>query len=714
MMKIDENVLACDHQSPQRGMKSHRRGSRRLEAIRRVLLAFLVLGFASACDRTLSFSWTGRADTDLAFSEFFHADHTVFVRFMPQYPNAYHGPVVAENGTGTYALGQGDYSEGADGTKVYAAVGSTRLMWNVNLQQGKWHTLAMTADRGAANTTYTVFLDGAPLDPPFSVSNSHWQLPAGTLRLGKRTDGVTTIGNDAQFYGLIDDLAVFSDDLSPSEIQALTAGSYDFDGNEADLVAAYTFDDGASGPKLGRSYQVAGAASKRMSTDNHFDSDSSAFSLPTAHATMHLPFEPGEEWYVIQGYDEAGGSHKGYASFCWDFMLAGVPQQDQYPNGAGGAPFYAVASGEVVTEDDVRTSGQSPSNIVEIEHAPGEIAGYLHLEQNSATVAKGNHVLRGSQVGLVGDVGASVGANHLHLAVTDAPDGTSGFVTYPVAFTNYEVKQPNGSWKLVKRGVPEDGQVIRRPAPANLPYKVTGVWRPSTQGEIQLYGAKYDDYRARYDELWPQGWRLKLLEVHVRDGVPRYTAVWHPSTSAEIQVYDWSYDDYRAKYDSLWEKGWRLHVLQAYVVDGRVRYTAVWRPSTEGEIQVYGWTYNDYRAYYDQIWQEGWRLKIIQPYVVDGQVRYTAVWRPSTEGEIQVYGWSYSAFRAKYDQLWKKGWRIEILETYREAGQTRYVGVWRPGTSGELQVYEWSYPDYRSFYDDIWPDGWRLHLLDVY
>jgi hypothetical protein len=25
----------------------------------------------------------------------------------------------------------------------------------------------------------------------------------------------------------------------------------------------------------------------------------------------------------------------------------------------------------------------------------------------------------------------------------------------------------------------------------------------------------YEDYRAKYDELWPQGWRLKLLDVYV-------------------------------------------------------------------------------------------------------------------------------------------------------------------------------------------------------
>ena len=55
----------------------------------------------------VAFSWTGYVDTDLAFSEFFNGDHTITLRYMPQYPKGYEGPCVAENGTGTFAIGQG-------------------------------------------------------------------------------------------------------------------------------------------------------------------------------------------------------------------------------------------------------------------------------------------------------------------------------------------------------------------------------------------------------------------------------------------------------------------------------------------------------------------------------------------------------------------------------------------------------------------------------
>jgi hypothetical protein len=90
--------------------------------------------------------------------------------------------------------------------------------------------------------------------------------------------------------------------------------------------------------------------------------------------------------------------------------------------------------------------------------------------------------------------------------------------------------------------------------------------------------------------------------------------VWRPSTEGEIQVYGWAYEDFRAKYDELWPQGWRLHLLNNYVVNGEVLYTAVWRPSTEGEIQVYGWAYEDFRAKYDELWPQGWRLHIVAIY----------------------------------------------------------------------------------------------------
>ena len=49
--------------------------------------------------------------------------------------------------------------------------------------------------------------------------------------------------------------------------------------------------------------------------------------------------------------------------------------------------------------------------------------------------------------------------------------------------------------------------------------------------EIQIYGATYSAYRAEYDTLWPEGWRLYILQSFVAaDGTVLYNAVWRQST----------------------------------------------------------------------------------------------------------------------------------------------------------------------------------------
>jgi hypothetical protein len=234
--------------------------------------------------------------------------------------------------------------------------------------------------------------------------------------------------------------------------------------------------------------------------------------------------------------------------------------------------------------------------------------------------------------------------------------------------------------------------------------------------EIQVYGWLYSDYRREYDSLWPQGWRLYSLQSYVSNGQVLYNAIWRPQGNiGEIQVYGWQYLDYRKEYDSLWPQGWRLYILQSYFVNGQVLYNAVWRQQGNlGEIQDYQVPYSQYRSDYDRLWQQGWRLYILQSYVVNGQVLYDAVWHPGNSPEIQVYGWQYADYRREYDSLWSQGWRLYILQSYVVNGQVLYNAVWRPGNSDEIQVYGWQYADYRQEYDSLWPQGWRLYILDSY
>jgi hypothetical protein len=275
--------------------------------------------------------------------------------------------------------------------------------------------------------------------------------------------------------------------------------------------------------------------------------------------------------------------------------------------------------------------------------------------------------------------------------------------------------------KFAIRHAQFDG-AINTSCPANLSLQngQPRTWATSQPlGDYMTGGFFWKDQRLNYLAQWvePAGIKANIVSLPYQapSDVPDMTvsAVWQAGPPDETQVYDMRYADYRKKYDELWPLGWRLHALQNRVVGTEVRYTAVWRQGAVPEVQVYERSYADFRARYDALWPQGWRLHLLSNPVVNGQVRYTAVWRQQSVGEIQLYEQPYALYRQKYDELWPLGWRLHILDNPVVDGQVRYTAVWRPGTDSETQVYEWSYADYRRLYDQLYCDGWRLKLLNV-
>ena len=59
-------------------------------------------------------------------------------------------------------------------------------------------------------------------------------------------------------------------------------------------------------------------------------------------------------------------------------------------------------------------------------------------------VVMGSAVTAGRRLGLTGDTGAPAGSNHVHFALGNTLDREPGFVTIPVAFSNYEILEADG------------------------------------------------------------------------------------------------------------------------------------------------------------------------------------------------------------------------------------------------------------------------------
>ena len=139
------------------------------------------------------FTWTSYVDTDLAFSEFFNSAHTLTLRYLTPCSKGYEGLCIAENGQGSFALGQGPYfippddSDEPGSPRLYIARDSGKLdifvvrtdgtvstaAWDRNVANGAWRGWWSVAEGQAATTAPVTAVSRHPnkLDV-FVVGNS--------------------------------------------------------------------------------------------------------------------------------------------------------------------------------------------------------------------------------------------------------------------------------------------------------------------------------------------------------------------------------------------------------------------------------------------------------------------------------------------------------------------------------------------------------------
>lgn len=99
-----------------------------------------------------------------------------------------------------------------------------------------------------------------------------------------------------------------------------------------------------------------------------------------------------------------------------------------------GTPVRAARGGVVLlTEDRYEDGTRRPGeeNYVNVLHADGSLAGYVHLTRGGALVEVGESLVQGQLMGLSGDSGSS-SEPHLHFHI----QGCNGCGTVPVTFRN--------------------------------------------------------------------------------------------------------------------------------------------------------------------------------------------------------------------------------------------------------------------------------------
>jgi len=616
------------------------------------------------------FTWTSYVDTDLAFSEFFGKNHTLTCRYLTPCSKGYEGPCIAENGQGSFAFGQGPYfippddSDEPGSPRLYIGVGTQMTAIKIAIDPLKWYHLALVSQVVPDGRLFTLYRDGKIIGV-LGVANSTTGLPVGTLRFGKRTTGQTINQRNAQFYGLLADVGIFTRALTADEIAALAAPGKTLTGAEDDLLAGYPLTPGAKSGKLGRPVMLHGPTTLvNASAAGDSAADAALIPLPGRHQPMDLPFPPGEAWVTGQAWN-GDQSHNELAEFCWDLTIE--------TGTTNGQELYAAAPGEVVAVRETAPSGDSQyANHVDVKQAENEHASYIHLQTNGVTPNKGDIVKLGQKVGLAGDTGTDLNGFHLHFAVSDKPDRTDGFVTIPVAFSDYELRSSGGTWQPIARGVPKTGDVIRNP-PTPAFHRLSlgpesAVSRGSnlldliatdTDGKVWIARWTPDRYVKNWDR-----WRRVLSDI----GSPRPIGVVSRSPSrldivtanSSGAIYTGGWNQHSSS--GVWGGWWRIkdHVAKANapvsIVARDSEKLDVFSVRNDGAVSTAAWDHDvDGGAW------RGWWSVAGGRTVPGGWV--TAVSRAPNKLDVFVVGNDGGVYTAAWESggTWQGWWRIKDM-----------------------------------------------------
>lgn len=448
------------------------------------------------------FIWGSFYDTDVLFESFFPTDHTLMARFMAQYELSFEAPVVAGGArasllsAGTEAICVNTAAPCRDqnlAAGLFLRLGTSKFTYMIprpapymeGLQSAGrapvpgnslWRQLFLVR-RG---NMMEVWLDGdhlcragfppAECDAPIGAV-----APVGPLRLGQRsTDPNETM---PQFYGLIDDVALFDHALGAAEISAWSTGTEGPGAGDSGVTAWIDFNQAATDARIHPASTLTGSAQVvRVSANHDSAADSALLPILSGTAPIEIPFAGGETWEVIQQF-AVRGTHAGSAAFSWDFVNVPDSHPRGTPRGFGVESdeigFLAGASGQVVAIDvshplpgwlcpgDIEYGREDCApNVLDVQQQPQQILQYLHQRRATTNLVVGDPVTRGQRLGIVSNVGG--GTPHLHFAVVDRADQFG--VTRPSYFVNYCVSTDFGmTWALVPIGMPTNGQWVRRP-----------------------------------------------------------------------------------------------------------------------------------------------------------------------------------------------------------------------------------------------------------
>jgi hypothetical protein len=431
---------------------------------------------------------------------------TLSARFFPQHRVPHFGAVIgmaiSDASRERFAIGQSlitnkDPSWAKPAVGLFIGATETTFDAETKLLLNQWNHLAVVF---VPTQGWTVYLNGAKIG---SAPDNGFRAK-GELSIGRINENAKS----SQFYGLIDDVAVFDVALSARDI-AHHAALKALVGTEAGLKWGWRFNGNAETMNAqSKPPVIEGNARKVPVSVERNPNDLKNMPAPVQVAKYTLPFPEDAEYYVVQG-NCGNGHHWGNYAFTWDFIYAGS-RNDSLPlrqaNGNVGATekfnilkgqgqtIVAIADGTVVHAnwEFVEGDGSKVPNATIVRHGPAEYSAYYHLQKGSfpaqfpwaspkqpftTSLAAFGAIDAGTlpasypkvsahkPVGGEGGTGMEACPNcyHLHFGVLDQLDlfHYNSRISRPIHFLPFESSSDRITWKTVS-GVPEAKTFIRR------------------------------------------------------------------------------------------------------------------------------------------------------------------------------------------------------------------------------------------------------------
>ncbi|WP_293901976.1 T9SS type A sorting domain-containing protein [Sporocytophaga sp.] len=250
-----------------------------------------------------------------------------------------------------------------------------------------------------------------------------------------------------------------------------------------------------------------------------------------------------------------------------------------------------------------------------------------------------------------------------------------------------------------------------------FPYQTSGLFTKPNVAEVRLLNVSYSTYRAKYDALWADGWRLHDLNVSQIARSTVYSAVWRKANVGEYQIYGADWNTFINYYNPKFAQGWRINTIASYADNNNtLRYTVSFRQTYAQEFAIYGWSQTDLINKYNEVKGSGWRLKTLNSFLVNNQLRYTAVFEQSTSAESFIVNYTQADFVTKFNQMHNNGWHVHSFDTYFINGQLKYSVIFRPGAATEVIVANYAYSDFINtpYYNSSgYASGWRLDEVSI-